>query len=150
MTQNPGVDVDVDKLTRMLAARMVSIVPPGFHVEADDGMLWYSAGDGRFPGQLGDYRVGRSGTFVRVNFEGYGQQDDDGIAAVAVLALGELQDYVDEATHDPWPGLRGTPPRPYAQVRGHSLYLWYGRPDIKTGVSLTCEPIPLADLQRSV
>jgi hypothetical protein len=49
------MDVDVDSLTQMLAARMAAIVPAGFRVEASDGMLWYSAEDGRFPGQLGDY-----------------------------------------------------------------------------------------------
>jgi hypothetical protein len=34
-----GVDVDLDKLTLILASRMAAIVPAGFHVEAADGML---------------------------------------------------------------------------------------------------------------
>jgi hypothetical protein len=142
------VDVDLDKLTRALAARMAAIVPAGFYVEAGDGMLWYSAEEGRFPGQAGGYRVGRSGTFVRINFEGYGQPGEDALAEVAAQALGELQDYVDEATHDPWPG-RSRPPRPYAQVHEKVLHLWYGGAELNDAVVLACDPIPLADL-RSV
>jgi hypothetical protein len=56
-------------------------------------MLWYSCADGLFPGQTGDYRVGRSGTSVRANFEG-DEREEDGITAVAARALGELQDYI--------------------------------------------------------
>ena len=66
---------------------------------------------------------------------------------MAAVALGELQDYVDEATHDPWPARRGMPPQARAQVRGQMLHLWYGGPDISASV-LACEPIPLSDLQR--
>jgi hypothetical protein len=139
------VDVDAGKLTRMLAARMAAIVPPGFDVQADAGMLWYSCEEGRFPGQSGDYHVGRSGTFVEANLEGHGQPEEDAITAVAALALGELRDYVDEATHDPWPVRRGMPPQPRAQVRGQMLHMWYGGPDISAPV-LVCEPVPLSDL----
>ena len=109
--------IEVDKLTRVLAGRLAAIVPDGFHVEAADGMLWHSAGGGRFPGQTGDYQVGRGGTCVRVHVEGGGQAADDALAGVAAIALDELQDYVDEATRDPWPARHGTPPRPYARVR---------------------------------
>jgi hypothetical protein len=137
----------MDELTRMLACRMAAIVPTGFHVEAADGMLWYSAEEGRFPGQSGNYQVGRSGTCVRVNFEGSGQAAEGALAGVAAMALGELQDYVDEATHDPWPARRGTPPRPYAQVHEQMLYLWYGGPDLSKAAVLACEPIPVADLR---
>ncbi len=141
--------IDTDEFTRMLAARMAAIVPAGFHVEAADGMLWYSADDGRFPGQSGDYRAGRSGTYVRDNLDVTGLEDggqacDDALARVAAAALGDLQDYVDEATHEPWPGRLGRPPQPCAQVRGQRLHLWYGQPDLGGAVVLACEPIPLA------
>lgn len=142
-----GVEVDLDKLTLILAGRMAAIVPAGFHVQAADGMLWYSADEGRFPGQLGDFRVGASGTYVRENFDAHGMTDADGIAGVAAQALDELQDYIDEATHDPWPGDR-TPPRAYAQVRDRMLHLWYGGADISSGPVLACQPIPLTSLQR--
>ena len=139
--------MNLDKLTLVLAARIAAIVPAGFHVKAADGMLWYSADPGRFPGQLGNYRVGRSGTYVRDNFNAHGETDQDRIAGVAAQALDELQDYIDEATHDPWPGEK-TSPRAHAQVRGQTLHLWYGGPHIRSDAALACEPIPLARLQR--
>jgi len=143
-----GVDIDVDELTVVLADRLGAIVPEGFHVQPSDGMLWYSADVGRFPGQLGDYHVGISGTCVRDNLSDAGWTDADRVAAVAAQALDELQDYVDEASHDPWPGER-VPPRSYALFRDQLLHLWYGGPDIDGPVVLACEPIPLAQIQRS-
>ena len=142
------MDVDADALTLILADRLARIVPAGFHVEAGDGMLWYSADPGRFPGQQGDYCVGMSGTYVRDNLEAHGETAEDRIAGVAAQALDELQDYVDEATHDPWPGDK-TPPRAYAQVRGAMLHLWYGGADIGGEVVLACEPVSLAQLRSA-
>jgi len=86
------VNVDVDKLTRMLAGRLAAIVPVGFHVKAADGMLWYSADDGRFPGQSGTYQVGRSGTDVRASCEGSGPAAGDSLAGVAAMALDRSYD----------------------------------------------------------
>jgi hypothetical protein len=142
------VDVDADALALMLADRLGRIVPDGFHVEAGDGMLWYSADEGRFPGQSGDYIAGMSGTFVRENLEEHGETAADRVAGVAARALDELQDYVDEATHDPWPGEQ-TPPRAYAQVRGAVLHLWYGGAGIGDEVVLACEPISLAEIRSA-
>jgi hypothetical protein len=122
-------------------------VPDGFHVEASDGMLWYLADDGRFPGQLGNYHVGASGTHVAATFLAHGQTAEDRLTGVAAQALDELQDYVDEATHDPWPGHQ-TPPRASAAVRDGALHLWYGGADPDDQVFLAGEPIPLADLER--
>lgn len=140
------MDVDADRLTEALAARLAAIVPDGFHVQAADGMLWYSAHAGRFPGQLSNYHVGSSGTYIRDNLEAHGNTAD-AATDVAAQALDELQDYVDEASHDPWPGAR-TPPRPFAEIRGHALHLWYGGPDVTSPVVLACESIPLAQIQR--
>lgn len=140
------MDVNADSLTRILADRLAAIVPAGFHVRAADGMLWYSTDEGRFPGQPGDYQVGISGTYVRDNLAARGQSAADNLAGIAAQALSELQDYVDEATRDPWPGER-TPPRAYAQIRGPLLHLWYGGPDADGTVVLACEPIPLTSLQ---
>ncbi len=92
----------------MLAAQMTAIIPDGFRVDSADGMLWYSAEEGRFPGQSGDYQQpGCSGTAVRVNLEGGSRADDSALARIAALALDDLQDYIDEATHEPWPAQRG-------------------------------------------
>jgi hypothetical protein len=73
-------------------------------------MLWYSADEGKFAGQVGNYHVGRSETHVRVNFDGVGGTDEERITDVAAQVLDEVQDYVDEAAHDPWPAT-STPPR---------------------------------------
>jgi hypothetical protein len=136
--------VDVDELARALADRLARIVPDGFHVEASRGMLWYSCEAGRFPGQQGTYEVGSSGSYLRENL---GRRGDDApidvqIAAAAENALDELQDYIDEATHDPWPGDRTVPPA-HAEVRDSMLHIWYGRPG---EVVLACEPISLRDI----
>jgi hypothetical protein len=88
-------------LTAVLADRLAAIVPAGFYVDATDGMLWYSADEGRFPSQLGNYQVGRAGTHIQAV---YGDADEENIADIAAQALDHLQDYVSEATHDPWPG----------------------------------------------
>jgi hypothetical protein len=133
--------VNVDDLTTILADRLAAIVPSGFHVWASDGMLWYSAEAGRFGGQQGDGLVGQAGTDVRTNYGGYGQDEADNLVGMAIQALDELQDYIDEAIHDPWPGTR-TPPRPRAEVRGSMLHLWYGQRD-NDDVVLACEPTPL-------
>jgi hypothetical protein len=103
--------VDLDDLTVILADRLAAIVPAEFHVEAVGGVLWYSADDGRFPGQSGDYRAGNSDTDLRTNFSGHGRTDEDRIVGVAVQALDELQDYIDEvpATRGQAPGTRRAP-----------------------------------------
>lgn len=140
------VAIDPDQLADLLAGRLAAIVPAGIQVRAAAGMLWYSRHAGRFPGQLGDFGPGMSGTHVRDNFEVYGPADEDRLAGTAVQALDELQDFVSEATHDPWPGER-TQPRAQAQVRGPVLHLWYGAA-AGDHVVLACEPIPLASLRR--
>jgi hypothetical protein len=113
------------RLTETLTARLAAIVPDGFHVRAADGMLWYSGDQGRFPGQLSNFHVGMSGTYAQDNPEAHGETAEDQVAGVAAQALDELQDYVDEASHDPWPGTR-TPPQPFAEVRSGVLQPWYG------------------------
>jgi hypothetical protein len=142
------MDVDADRLAEALATRLTAIVPDGFQVRAADGMLWYSSDPGRFPGQSPDYHAGESGTYIRDNLEEHDQTDGGCLVRVAAQALDELQDYVDEASHDPWPGTR-TPPRALAEVRGQALHLWYGGPDITSPVVLACEPIPLVQIQRT-
>jgi hypothetical protein len=102
-------------------------------------MLWYTCEDGRFPGPLNDYRVGCSGTYVQKNFPRHGETLEDHIIGVSRQALDELQDYVDEASHDPWPGAV-RPPQPHAEIRQGFLHLWFGE---NGHVDVECEPIPL-------
>ncbi len=133
--------VDPDDFIRVLEERLGAIAPPGFHVHAGDGMLWYSSDPGRFPGQQGTDRVGRTGVPVRDNL-GVFESMREGVIAVAEQALDSLQDYVDEATHDPWPGTT-RPPRPFAEVRDSTLFWGYGDP---REVVLACGPIPLGGI----
>lgn len=131
--------MDVDRLTAALADRLSAIVPAGFHVAATDGMLRYSAEEGRFPGQSGDYRPGTASSYVRDNFGVYGSSDEENIVGVAVQALSELQDYVSEATHTPWPGTTSQP-SPHGRIIDSRLNLWFGDHDHAIAA---CEPIPL-------
>jgi hypothetical protein len=123
------VDVDADALTAILADRLGKIVPAGFHVEARDGMLWYSADSGRFPGQGGEYCVGTSGTFVRDNLEARGETAEDRIAAFGygtdARRLAQLPPQVS-ACRAMWsmqPGLGGGT----SVVAGHGLRVIGGR-----------------------
>lgn len=125
--------VDVDRFTRILAERLAAIVPEGFHVEAGDGMLWYSV----------DGHAGQAGSHMRDNFGVYGETDEENLVGLAVQALDELQDYVAEVTHDPWPATTAQP-RPHGEIRDGALYAWYGDAG---AVVLGCAPIPLADVE---
>jgi hypothetical protein len=132
--------VDSDELGGILEDRLSKIVPAGFHlVYSDDGLLWYSSDPGRFPGQTGDYRVGQAGVHLRENFDLWGQIFGERVVNGCIQALDDLQDYVDEATHDPWPGDR-TPPPPYAEIRETRVVLGYATPRARV---LECDPIPL-------
>lgn len=132
-------DVDPDELAGLVAHRLQRIVPPGFHVDFSDGMLWYTSDEGRFPGQTNSYQAGSSGTYFRDNFSGHGGTVEERIVGVCRQALDELQDYVDEASHDPWPG-EIRPPEAQAEIRGSSLHLWYSYAGVVFG---ECEAIPL-------
>jgi hypothetical protein len=132
--------MDLDRFTAILANRLSAIVPAGFHVTAADGMLWYYAEEGRFPGQLGDGRIGPAGTYIR---SVYGSSDEENMVDVAVQALSELQDYISEATHAPWPGMTSQP-SPEGRIVDSHLNLWYG--DHNKPV-LACERIPLTEAE---
>ena len=136
--------VDADRLIALLADRLAGIVPGGFRIEADGAMLRFSAEEGRFPGQSGSYDVGPSGSHVRQYLEVGSGTVADRLIGVCVRVLDDLQDYVSEATHDPWPG-RTAQPTPQAQIHQGELRLWYGGPHGRQAV-LACAPIPLTAL----
>lgn len=132
--------MDLDRFADVLAERLAAIVPDGIYVAVRDGMLWFSAQEGRFPGQRGDYRPGEAGCHVRENVGADGTPEHEDIVRAAVQALDALQDFVSEATHLPWPGVHRQP-RPDGRISGSRLELWYGGPD---AVVLACEPVELA------
>ena len=138
-----NVSVDLDAFTVILARRLAAVVPAGFYVTAADGMLRCTCDEGRFPGQQGNYHCGEAGIFVRDNFGLHGETEADNIVGAATEALDALQDYVSEATHDPWPGTRSQP-NAYARISGGTLHLGYGDPgDAVFG----CAPIRLAEIR---
>jgi hypothetical protein len=123
--------VTPDELTELLAERLNEIAPPGIQVLAGDGMLHYSA--------VGTARAaGGAATFVTDNLDA-SLPLPQRLRQVGELALDEFQDYVDEATTQPWPGSVGVPPA-HAEVHGSQLYLWYGPAEAPIA---ECRPISL-------
>jgi len=119
--------VTPEQVAELLAERLSEVVPSGFRVVADGSTLMYNA----------DFAGARSaGTDIRANF-----RDDSPVAErirwVSELALGDLQDFVDEMTARPWPGER-KPPLAHAEVRGSAIHLWYGEVE---SLVLRCRPI---------
>ena len=123
---------DADRLTEVLAARFDEVTPDEIHVTAGDGMLWYSS----------DVDSGKAGSYVRYILEAADESDEANLVRAAVMILDQLQDFVSEATADPWPGT-GRQPEPHAEIRGGALHLWYGAPD---DVKLAIAPIDTADI----
>jgi hypothetical protein len=83
---------------------------------------------------------GRSGTYVREDFNLDPEDSlEERIRSVYERALDELQDFVDETSTEPWPGVHTIPPA-HAEVRGSMVYLWYGMSRL---TALECQPIEL-------
>ena len=126
--------VNGDELAAALADRFQRIVPEGFQVRDDDGMLWYSVDPA-----LSFWGGGGSGSYVRLNFDSHHGPLNERVVAVSEHSLNELQDFVDEESALPWPGDR-TVPLPHAEIIGTKLHLWFGDADAPV---LECEPIDL-------
>jgi hypothetical protein len=105
--------MNAERLAILIAYRLSRIVPEGFDITSSGGMTWYSCRS-----------HGKSGTHVQANIGVYGYTDEENAIGIGIQALGELQDYVSEATGSPWPGM-SRQPVPRGQIRGSSLYLWY-------------------------
>jgi hypothetical protein len=131
--------MDIDRLTNALAVCLTSIVPVGFRIIADNGMLWYS--DMSKGG--GNQQSGRTGTYIRDNFGLYGESEAENIIGVSVQALSEVQDYISEVTGLPWPG-KSSQPSPHGSIEDSQLRLWYGEASQPV---LSCANISLKDLQ---
>lgn len=131
--------MDLDYFAAALAERLAAVVPTGITITAADGMLWYTAAEGQFLGQFGDGDVGRSGSYVHDNFGLHGDSEEANVIGLAVQILDELQDYISEATHLPWPGTVRQP-QPHGRIEDAQLLLWYADGD---EVKLTIAPLPL-------
>lgn len=136
------MDADrAEQLTAGLARRLAAIMPDGFRIDVTDGVLWFSADDGR----RGDGRAGRAGSRVRDNLALPGSTDEERVVGMGRQALDDLQDFVSEATREPWPGTRAQP-EAHARLRDRALHLWYGGPDQESDAVLAVEPLPTGDI----
>jgi hypothetical protein len=112
---------------------MQAVVPTGIGVRVDGDMVWFDAAGRGLSGTAGTYAC-------QWLDKGTGTHDDL-IVEACWRALDDLEDFVDEATTEPWPAEQGTPPRPAARIEGRVVHLWFGEAERPV---LELEPIPLA------
>jgi hypothetical protein len=112
--------VDASRLALELAERMREVVPEDITILVDGDVLWFGSLSG--PGRAGSHAC-------RWLHKGPGA-DEDLLVEACRLALDDLQDFVDEATTEPWPrsGRAKVPPAG-ASVEGNQVLLWYGDRD---------------------
>lgn len=103
--------------------------------------MWFWCDEGRFPGQKSDFAPGRVGSHLRANLLSVEGTEAKRVVAAARQALDDLQDYVDEISHEPWPG-PGRPPQALVELREAILYCRYVD---GVDVVLALDPIPLAE-----
>jgi hypothetical protein len=118
-------------LAEILADRFCRIVPKDFHVTVGDDLIEFWVD--RRTGKTG----GRSGSWVQYNFKHIDSPLAERVIIVAQQALSELQDFIDEETTLPWPGI-ARPPSPRATLKGAVLHLWF---EEGAETVLECEPI---------
>jgi hypothetical protein len=113
-----------------LADRLNEVVPAGFAVTADDVSV----------------ELRRDGQFVASTDMAELVQDSENLddlpanletAARAIMS--NIQDWIADATSDPWPGIRSQP-NPSASVQDHQLHMWFGDAD---GQVLSLRPLDL-------
>jgi hypothetical protein len=111
---------------------MQAVVPVGIGVAVGQDMIWFDA--------AGLGQGGTAGTHA-CQWLDEGEGERDGLIVEACWrALDDLEDFVDEATTEPWPADRGQPPSPAARIEGRTVRLWYGEPEQPV---LELEPVPL-------
>jgi hypothetical protein len=126
--------MNLEHLASVLALHISDLAPSGFSVVAADGMLWYATEPSR---------ERRMGTHIRDNFGLYGDSDEENIIGLAVLSLGEFQDFVSEETGSPWPGATHQPP-PYGRINNARLEIGY---ESDEGTPVACTIIPLSEFR---
>jgi hypothetical protein len=109
--------VDSETLARELADRMNDVVPPGITIAVEGDLLVFQS----------DFDTGRAGSYAsRWLNEGAGTLAER-VREACRLAFSDLQDFVDEETTQPWPGLR-TPPEAQTRLERGSVVIWFGDP----------------------
>jgi hypothetical protein len=121
--------VEATQLAQELARRMRDVVPLGIIVIVEGDMLKF----------LSDSDPGTSGSYAcQWIYLGTGPEQDR-LSEACWHALDDLQDFVDEKTTEPWPGLR-TPPKACARIEDDFVLLWFGDPEKP---DLVLESVPL-------
>jgi hypothetical protein len=133
-------------IAEALAERLEAVVPPPFHVRAEDG--WVS----RFNG---DYWDGSSDVARAVDLPEEDDNSDDRreaqinwIVSSCWGVLSSVQDMISEATTEPWPRLpHGGMANPGTRLENGCVYLWYGLDEKSDeGAMLVLPPIELISL----
>jgi hypothetical protein len=122
-------NMDAFFLAQELARRMREVVPSGIKVTTEKDMLWFESDS--YSGKAGSYAC-------QWLYKGDGEPERL-LTDACWHALDDLQDFVDEATTEPWPGER-TPPKAHARLENGSVILWFG--DAETP-DLVLESLPI-------
>jgi hypothetical protein len=109
--------MESEVLAQELFERMKEVVPPGITLSVEGDMLVFRS----------DFDTGSSGSYAcQWLYEGTGRPSEL-VRDACWHAFSDLQDFVDEKTAEPWPGLK-SPPTPYARIENDSVIIWFGDP----------------------
>src|SRR4051812_2163407 len=132
-------------LAATLATRLQAVVPPPFHVRAENGWVSYFNGP---------QWVGSTGVASILDQDLAGEPDEPGardeprqadqICSICWNVLNSVQDMISEATREPWPRLpQGGMADPGSRVEAGHIHLWYG----PEGENQSCAVLSLAPIE---
>lgn len=121
--------MDSEVLARELCARMREVIPAGIGVSTEDDRLVFRS----------SYSTGRAGSYACQWLNQGSGTLSERVREAARLAFGDLQDFVDEETTEPWPGTT-SPPTPHARIEAGSVIVWFGDPQAP---DLAVTPLPV-------
>jgi hypothetical protein len=128
--------VDPIRLAAELAARLSAVVPGRVSISvSEEGQLLFRLYDSWYAG----------GSDPRTALVDLGGDPAEAVCVAAANALDALQDYVCEASGEPWPVVKGgsekrTIANPHAVVAGSRIHMWFGDHDAPT---LALEDLPV-------
>ena len=103
-----------------LARRLDDVAPAGVTVRAQaSGLAVLHAGR----------VVGISGAPAILETVEALREPDENLETAVRAALSAVQDYIAEATTEPWPGTGGGQPNPDARVEASTVSMWFGPED---------------------
>jgi hypothetical protein len=107
--------VEPETLAQELSDRMKEVVPSGIRITAEGDTLVFRT----------DFGSGSSGSYASQWLHKGTGRSSDRMREAYWRAFSDLQDFVDEETTEPWPGLK-TPPTAYARIENDSVIIWLG------------------------